>query len=459
MHITSPLVSVYITNFNYGRFIKQSVESVLSQTFQDFELIIIDDGSTDDSRDIIEEYKEHPKIKIIYQQNKGLNVTNNIATRVSRGKYLMRLDADDFLDKHALFVLSNVLDLDRALGLVFPDYYLVDTDGRVIGLERRHAFTEEVSLFDQPAHGACTMVRREYLLEVGGYDENFKCQDGYDLWVKFISKYKVTNVNLPLFYYRRHGSNLTRNENNLLETRAKIKNSYFENNCDQVPVIAVLPIRGSKISSGDFSLYPLGDKLVIDWLIDEVVKATRIALLVITSPDEEIRDHVLQRYVHNSNLVFHLRHPDQARLNVGLVETMETLLSLPSVQEVKPDLILRLSTHYPFITAGTIDDAINTLIIFGADSLLSVRPETMTFYYHDGNGLTPLFQERFTRLERDALYQNSGGLVVSRVSLLRDQRILIGGKVGHIVIDQKAAHGIYSDYDFNIARFLATNQS
>ena len=73
---TVPLVTVYITNHNYEKFIRQAIESVLCQTMDDYELIIIDDGSSDNSRAIIEEYKTHPKILTVFQQNKGLNVTD-----------------------------------------------------------------------------------------------------------------------------------------------------------------------------------------------------------------------------------------------------------------------------------------------------------------------------------------------------------------------------------------------
>lgn len=96
MQSHSPLVTVYLTNHNYGHFLRESVESVLTQTMSDFELLIIDDGSTDNSRDIIAEFESEPRVTTIFQQNKGLNVTNNIALRMARGKYIMRLDADDF---------------------------------------------------------------------------------------------------------------------------------------------------------------------------------------------------------------------------------------------------------------------------------------------------------------------------------------------------------------------------
>lgn len=100
-----PLITLYILNHNYGRFLKQAIASALNQTFQDYEILIIDDGSTDNSSCIIEEYLHHPKISLISQENKGLTVSANIALNNARGKYLIRLDADDWLVPEALEVL------------------------------------------------------------------------------------------------------------------------------------------------------------------------------------------------------------------------------------------------------------------------------------------------------------------------------------------------------------------
>ena len=98
----APLVTVYITNFNYGSYIKDAIESVLNQSFKDIELIIIDDGSSDNSKEIIERYMQLNYVRVIFQKNKGLNITNNIAMRLARGKYLVRLDADDYFRKDAI---------------------------------------------------------------------------------------------------------------------------------------------------------------------------------------------------------------------------------------------------------------------------------------------------------------------------------------------------------------------
>ena len=104
------LVTVYITNYNYGRYIKRAIESVLNQTLKNLELIIIDDGSTDNSKEIIETYANEKIISIIYQKNKGLNITNNVALKAAKGKYIVRLDADDFFEPTALEEMSNILE-------------------------------------------------------------------------------------------------------------------------------------------------------------------------------------------------------------------------------------------------------------------------------------------------------------------------------------------------------------
>ena len=95
------LVTVYITNHNYGRYLEQSIRSVLEQSYKNIELIIIDDGSSDESRDLLKNYESNGKIKIIYQNNRGLAISNNIALQQAQGYYIIRLDADDYLDKNA----------------------------------------------------------------------------------------------------------------------------------------------------------------------------------------------------------------------------------------------------------------------------------------------------------------------------------------------------------------------
>lgn len=454
-----PLVTVYITNHNYGRFIRKAIESVLSQSMNDFELIIIDDGSTDNSHEVIEEYADRENIRIIYQKNKGLNVTNNIAMRTARGTYIMRLDADDHLDQNALLVLSTALEQDPELGLVFPDYFLVDENDQVLAVEKRHIFEKDVKLFDQPAHGACTMIRREFLLELSGYDEQYSCQDGYELWIKFIDKYKVRNINTPLFYYRQHGHNLTKNEERILSTRLNIKKDFLKKrNQDPLKTIAIIPVRGEKNSRYSLVFEKLNQDSYLDLRIRETLRSKSIVKTVISTADDSVIDHVKSKYKNESALLVHHRDPKLTRMNIGLSETVRDILALPELEEESIEAIMILAFEFPFIGHEIMDDAVHTMMIFKSDSLISVRPETNMLYQHNGAGMHPILnQEKFSKLERDALYKYTGGLSLTDMRYYQKSGKLIGARVGHIIIDQKAAHGVFSEYDLKLAKFLAEN--
>lgn len=446
----SVLITVYITNYNYGKYIRQAIESVLHQTLQNFELIIIDDGSTDDSRSIIEEYEHHSNVKIIFQQNHGLNVTNNIALRVSNGKYIIRLDADDYFHPQALELLSASMERDPELGLIFPDYYLIDAEGSVTEEFKRHDFDAEVSLPDQAAHGACTMIRTEFLKNLGGYNESFSCQDGYEIWIKFIAHHKISNINQPLFYYRKHGNNLTRNETKILSTRAEINKLHSYNRFGQLDTLCIIPVRDES-----FALQQLGDKKIIDYKIEAARQSKHIRRIVISSPSSMVEDYVHKKYSRSNNIIFHKRDEKFARLNVNLNDTILSILATEQISNLSFKAIIILTIEFPFVKSYTIDDAVNTLFLFNSDSLLSVRQENNVFYQHYGSGLHPILnQDKFTRLEREAIYKITGGISVVRFDFFEKYRQIVYGKIGHIMMDEISAIGIFSEHDFTIAELF-----
>lgn len=446
-----PLITVYITNFNYGNYIKQAVESVLNQSFQDFELIIIDDGSTDNSKEIIESYSHLKNVSVIYQKNKGLNITNNVALKASKGEYIMRLDADDFLEPTALEVLSNKLEEDKDIGLVFPDYYIVDEYGYRLSEIKRHNFSEEVKIMDQPAHGACTMIRVNYLKSIGGYDESYKCQDGYELWVKFINKFNVTNVNKALFSYRRHNNNLTNNENRILSTRLAIKQAYVKTNGLKVPkTVGIIPLRPNY----DLTFEPFGKTNFLDWKISQLIHTEKLSLVVITSSDTEVEKYIKNNYK-NSKVQFIYRPKEIERINVSLFETLMYLKDHKKIKDKGYELFAFCSISTPFVDNNTIDDAINTLLIFKANSLISVRPEDSKFYSHTGNGMKAILnQDSFTKLEREAIYKYTGGIIIANAKSAVENGKLIHGEVGHIVVSEESSLNITSDFDKRMCNYL-----
>lgn len=451
----SPLVTVYITNYNYEKYIQQSIESVLSQSFQNFELIIIDDGSQDCSHDIIETYRNNNKITIIYQKNKGLNITNNVAMRIAKGKYIMRLDADDFLAEDALERMVELLEKDDKLGLVFPDYFYADESGNVIGQEVRHDFEKEVSLFDQPAHGACTMIRLSFLKDIGGYNESFTCQDGYDLWLKFVFNYTVNNIDKPLFYYRRHGNNLTNNEGKILATRRAIKQTFLKNYDVNNCTLIVIPVRETLIDGFNWPLYDKNNNSILVDKINTCLKANCLVEVLVVSSDNDILEHCKTNFKF-SNRVRLLKRPSfYANPNKTLASTINMAIEDAVKRNVKFSFIMTVTIDFPFTTHHLIDDAVNTLILFKTDAVLSVRLDNHMYYQHTGHTLQPILdQEKFTRIEREALYKAAGGVSVCTLRSFKENGKINSGVISHIVVDEKTAFQVNSSFQFKIYNSL-----
>ena len=103
--IPIPEVTIYITNYNYGKYISKAINSCLDQTFKNLEILIIDDGSTDNSKKVINQFSsKNSNIVPVFKKNQGLIKACNTALQMARGKYIIRLDADDWFDKNAIVI-------------------------------------------------------------------------------------------------------------------------------------------------------------------------------------------------------------------------------------------------------------------------------------------------------------------------------------------------------------------
>ena len=450
----NPKVTVYITNFNYGQYLEQAIKSVLDQTFQDFEFLIIDDGSKDNSMDIIKRFEKIENVFLVAQKNKGLNVSNNIALRMARGKYFMRLDADDYLDPHCLEVMVSVMEKDIELSLVFPDYYEVDENGEILNQVRRHDFANDVKLLDQPAHGACTMIRTKVLFEVGGYDESFNKQDGYDLWFKVIDDYKVCNINLPLFYYRKHGNSLSSDDKELLKVRARIKKERVKTKgIKPISVLAIVPIRGRKMDPRSFPLEKLGDKLLIDWTLDSALKSNLLTDVLVTTPDKDVIRHVSDKYA--GAIITIERLAKLARINTGFEQTIIESLERYEESHSLMDAVMVLNINSPFKKKMYLEKAIHTFQLHGVDTVRSMIIDDGYFYEHDGSGLKPRNHNNSSlRLERTNLYREAGGIMLIRRSIINTE-LFHNKSNGHIIIDQDSAFVINTAFDFKVAEILS----
>ena len=446
------LITVYITNYNYGRYLKQAIESVLNQTYKKFELIIIDDGSTDESKKTIDLFKNQPNVKIIYQHNKGLAISNNIALEQANGEYIIRLDADDFFDRNALKILVNEFDSPK-VGVVFGDWYNTNEHGDIVSIERRHDFNEEVKLFDQPAHGACTMFRVKHLRKIKGYDNSLRRQDGYEIWFRILKICKVKNINVPIFYYRKHGESITDDETRLLKTRAEVLKKTALNYNQNLNGVAILPVRGSQLDRRSRPFFKIKDQSLIDIAIKNFMNSSFIKKIVVSTPDRELISYIEKKY--KSSKILALKRPRRLSfVGVDLKRTIEYVNSQIDFKS-KYEIFIVHSIEAPFITTQYIESAINTYKIFDVDCVIAVREDDSYYFKHQGKGMVPInYSESLLKYEKEKYYVATTGFLLRKTDSFFENQKMLGSSIGHVVLDKKASFFIKDDLDEKIANVI-----
>lgn len=209
-----PRVSVIIPMYNCQKFIAETMESVLSQTYKDFEIIAVDDGSTDNTRQIVQSYGS--KVRYIYQRNQGVSAARNNAIRESQGEYIALLDHDDLWLPDKLEKQIPLLDSNPNLGLVYSDNYIVDLAGNILGRSFAESKPYQGNVLPQlfmenfiPCLTA--VIRKEAFDEAGLFSSEFSIAEEYDLFLRIAEKYEVDFINLPLANFRVHETNVSKN--------------------------------------------------------------------------------------------------------------------------------------------------------------------------------------------------------------------------------------------------------
>jgi glycosyltransferase involved in cell wall biosynthesis len=223
--MSAPRVSVVLPVLNGERYLRASVDSVLAQTFRDFELLIIDDGSTDSSRAIAESYDD-PRVRIlINEQNLGLPKSFNVGLRAARGSLIARHDADDI-------ALPTRFEKQVAWLDAHPEVVLLGTQARTIDANGRPVADVGNSkplgtmgirwglLFFNPFIHTTVMYRREEIVALGMYNETYDASEDLDLWSRVIAKYECANLPDTLVQYRAHGESVAgRRDPAVIESR------------------------------------------------------------------------------------------------------------------------------------------------------------------------------------------------------------------------------------------------
>jgi glycosyltransferase involved in cell wall biosynthesis len=213
----APHTSVIVPARNAERFIGRAIRSVLNQSIprDEYEVIVVDDGSADRTAYALDLFKD--EITILRNEHRlGLPGSLNRAIKAVRGKFVVRVDADDYVRADYLFILQRFLEDNTYMDAVACDYIVVDDAENII--ERRNCMEQPI--------GCGIMFRTDHLIDIGLYDDNFLMHEDRDLRVRFLKKYAIHRIELPLYRYRRHQDNMTNDRSAWEDFEQRLKGKH-----------------------------------------------------------------------------------------------------------------------------------------------------------------------------------------------------------------------------------------
>lgn len=217
-------VSVVITAYNRAEYLEEAVRSVMRQTFQDFEIIVVDDGSTDNTRELISKLA-NPKIRYIYQSNQGTGAARNTGLRHSRGRFIAILDADDVWLPEKLEMQIKAFKDNPKAGLVYTNMYFFgamepDTPETFFDLLQwppPRGDVLENMVVRSFGHPSTQLIRKEVFDVTGPFDEKLPYCDDYDMLIRTAAYFEFDVINVPLVKYRIHPGQISRNAEHVLQ--------------------------------------------------------------------------------------------------------------------------------------------------------------------------------------------------------------------------------------------------
>lgn len=224
---TNIIVTVIVPAYNYANFIGECLDSVLSQTFKSWECIVIDNGSTDNTQEIVKSYSNKDgRIKYHYTNQKGVSLARNLAVSLSHGTYLLPLDADDKIDPTYLEKAVNIMNQNPEISLVYCNAILFGSVNKkwILPDFNYKAMLIENSIF------CSALIKKNEFLAVNGYNVNMvEGFEDWDFWIKYLANNKkVYKLNDILFYYRikQHSRNSVLDTEKQLRLRTQIYHNH-----------------------------------------------------------------------------------------------------------------------------------------------------------------------------------------------------------------------------------------
>lgn len=220
-------VSAIVTSYNHAEYIDQQMQALLSQSYQNLEIIVVDDCSTDNSVEVLEKYRVYPNVKIIaLKENQGYVNSSNFGVSQASGEYIIFSQCDDYCDRDQIKILLSKFQLENSVGVVYSSSDLVDEQGAFL----RNDFSFREKKFQEQCRSDClieseemqmylsvhcvipnlsaAMIKKELFYKVGGLTEKYKVCADWDLWCKLSRNCDFYYIRAPYNYFRMHSTTI-----------------------------------------------------------------------------------------------------------------------------------------------------------------------------------------------------------------------------------------------------------
>lgn|SRR5690554_122731 len=225
----NPLVSVVIPTFNRADFIREAVESVLAQTYPNFEILVVDDGSTDDTREVLKAYSQEPRLRYFYQENQGQSVARNYALSEARGDFVCFLDSDNRWLPHKLEVSLQAFQENPDVSVIYGDIITINEKGEEISRHNMRRYSGRITPYlfqDNCVSMNTSMTRRQCFSEMGGLEAGRRAADDYELWLRFSARYKFLYISDFLAEYRVMENQISSNKDRRFQSNREIMENF-----------------------------------------------------------------------------------------------------------------------------------------------------------------------------------------------------------------------------------------
>lgn len=306
MNEESKKVSIVLPTYNGAEYIRQSIDSCLNQTYKNIELIIVDDGSTDKTHEIVKSYRDK-RIKFIqHKKNNGLPNALNTGFANAIGDYLTWTSDDNFYVKEALEKMLSFLKAKNC-DFVYCDYNIIKDDN--LSNQNLNKLSANVRLENANHIGPCFLYSKRVKKIIGNYDPDTELAEDYDYWIRVSKKFTMFHLNQPLYFFREHKESLYQTkyyEVKIVDYLVRLKNKI--SNIEQVTNLFIILIAQKKVSCYGFLFHRINilcrilfkfnimkNKILVNKKINEILRDFQTRKISFTSAKLKLKSFIKGR--------------------------------------------------------------------------------------------------------------------------------------------------------------------